>query len=387
MTRTSSLAGTALLLTLLTVLAACEREAAPPPAPGPVPVTVVTLEERPVTLTRQLAGRTNAYLIAEIRPQVGGIIQDRLFEEGGEVEAGQPLYQLDPAIYRAELASAEAGLARAEAALESARTTASRLQRLIDTNAVSRQEYDEGQAALRTAEAEVGVAQAAVQRARIELAYAQIRSPIAGRVGRSTVTQGALVTANQPQALTTVRQLDPIYVDLNMSASELLELRRQVAAGEASRAEVPVTILLDDGSRYPHQGRLTFADPTVDPGTGSFLLRVVVPNPEVLLLPGMYVRAEVSLIERQRVVLAPQRAITRNPQGEATALVVTEENTVELRPVRVSRTVGDQWLVEEGLAAGERVIVAGVQKVQPGVTVEPSEAEAAPDSPPPAGGN
>lgn len=373
-------------------LQACERTAAPPQPSGPIPVTVVTLQAQPVTLTRELNGRTSPFLVAEIRPQVSGIIERRLFEEGGMVQAGQPLYQIDDAVYRANLASAQASLAQAEATRESARATAARMSKLIKSNAVSRQDYDDAIAALRTAEAQVKVAQAAVRNSQIELGYARISSPIGGRVGRSTVTQGALVTANQANALTTVQQLDPIYVDLTMSASELLQLRQELAAGTVSKVdEVPVTILLENRTRYPHQGKLTFADLTVEPTTGSFLLRVVVPNPETLLLPGMYVRAVVALARRPQAVLAPQQGISRDPKGNASALVVTADNRVELRQVKVNRTIGDQWLIDSGLAAGDRVIVEGLQKVRPGAAVQPTEAApaakaGASQAPPAAGG-
>lgn len=368
-------------------LQACERTAAPPQPSGPIPVTVVTLQAQPVTLTRELNGRTSPFLVAEIRPQVSGIIERRLFEEGGMVQAGQPLYQIDDAVYRANLASAQASLAQAEATRESARATAARMSKLIKSNAVSRQDYDDAIAALRTAEAQVKVAQAAVRNSQIELGYARISSPIGGRVGRSTVTQGALVTANQANALTTVQQLDPIYVDLTMSASELLQLRQELAAGKVSKVdEVPVTILLENRTRYPHQGKLTFADLTVEPTTGSFLLRVVVPNPETLLLPGMYVRAVVALARRPQAVLAPQQGITRDPKGNASALVVTADNRVELRQVKVNRTIGDQWLVDSGLAAGDRVIVEGLQKVRPGAAVQPTEAAPAGKAAPAGGG-
>lgn len=364
-------------------LAACQGEPPPQPQAGPVPVTVVTLKPRPVTLTRELSGRTSPSVIAEIRPQVSGIVEKRLFKEGSQVRAGQPLYQLDDAIYEADLASAKATLARAQAAVEAAKPAAARARKLIKTNAISRQDYESAVAALRQAEAEVKIAQAAVQQSRIALDYAQISSPISGRAGISTVTQGALVTANQAQPLTTVQQLDPIHVDLAMSANELLELRQELDAGSVSSAtDVPVTILLENGSRYPHQGRLTFTDVTVDPSTGSLLLRVVAPNPEFLLMPGMYVRAEVSLAQRQQAILAPQQGITRDPKGNATALVVAADNKVEQRQVQVSRAMGDQWLVENGLADGDRVIVEGLQKVSPGAPVQPTEAEQATASAP-----
>lgn len=359
-------------------LFACRQEPPAQAATGPVPVTVVTLKAQPVTLTRELPGRAQASLVAEIRPQVSGIIEKRLFDEGGQVQAGQPLYQLDDATYQAEAASAQAALARAQATLEAAKPSAARATQLIKTNAISRQDYESAISELRQAEAETKVAQAALQQSRIALSYARITSPIAGRAGRSTVTQGALVTANQANPLTTVQQLDPIHIDLAMSASELLALRQELDRGNLHRAtDVPVTILLENGTPYPHEGRLAFTDVTVEPTTGSLLLRVVAPNPELLLMPGMYVRAKVSLARRQQAVLAPQQGITRDPKGNASALVVTSANKVEQRQVQVSRTIGDQWLVENGLAAGDRVIVAGLQKVQPNATVQPTEAKPA----------
>lgn len=365
-------------LSLLSLaLLACEPD--PPPSPqaaGPVPVTVVTLEAQPVTLSRELPGRTSASLVAEIRPQVSGIVEKQLFDEGSIVEANQPLYQLDNATYEADVASAKAALARAQAMLEAARPSAQRASKLIKTNAISRQDYESAISELRQAEAEKKVAQAALQQSQIALSYARITSPIGGRIGKSTVTQGALVTANQANPLTTVRQLDPIHIDLAMSASELLELRQELESGNLHQAsDVPVTILLESGTPYPHEGRLAFTDVTVDPSTGSFLLRVVAPNPEFLLLPGMYVRARVSLAQRQQAILVPQKGITHDPKGNASALVVTPDNKVEQRQVQVSRTIADQWLVEKGLAAGDRVIVEGLQKVQPEATVQPTEAE------------
>jgi membrane fusion protein (multidrug efflux system) len=367
----------ALILTLVLSLsiAACEEQAAPPPQGAAPAVTVVTLKAEPVELTRQLPGRTNAYVVAEVRPQVTGIVKERLFTEGGLVEAGQPLYQLDDATYRADYNSARASLARAAATLEVARLNATRAEELIKTNAVSRQDYENAVAALRQAEADVGVAQAALASSRVELDYARITSPIAGRIGKSTVTQGALVTADQAQPLATVQQLDPIYVDLTQSSSELLQLRKAVGGGNVRDADgAPVTILLEDGTRYEHEGELSFTDVSVDPSTGSFSLRVVVPNPDHLLLPGMYVRAELRSAVLEDGLLVPQQGIAHDPRGNASALVVAADGTVEQRQVKVSRTVGDKWLVSSGLAAGDRVIVEGLQKVQPGMPVEADEA-------------
>jgi len=372
--------GAALVLALSSLLlaGACgERNgvAQVPPSELPPPeVTVVTLQPEPVVLTRELPGRTNPFLVAEVRPQVTGIVRERLFTEGSHVQRGQPLYQLEDATYRAEVASREAAIARAKATLESARLNARRTSQLAKVNAVSRQDNENATAALRQAEADLKAAEAALQSAKITLGYARINSPIAGRIGKSAVTVGALVTANQPTALATVQQFDPMYVDLTQSASELLQLRRELEAGTLRTADdVPVTVLLEDGTRYPHPGKLTFADLSVDPGTGSFLLRVQVPNPDQVLLPGMYVRAILSVGERSQAILAPQQAITRDAKGVANALVVGPDDKVEPRAVQASRTIGDQWLIDSGLSAGERVIVAGLQKVRPGAVVRPIE--------------
>jgi membrane fusion protein (multidrug efflux system) len=364
-------------LFLLLLVGACGEET-PPPQQGAPAVSVVTLQTEAVTLTRELPGRTNAYLIAEVRPQVTGIVKERLFREGSLVEERQPLYQLDDAAYRADYNSALASLARAEATLEVARLNAARTGDLIETNAVSRQEYDNAVAALQQAEADVGVAEAAVASSRVRLDYARIASPIAGRIGKSTVTQGALVTADQATPLATVQQLDPIYVDLTRSSSELLQLRREVAGGSVrGTEETPVTILLEDGERYEHQGDLSFTDVSVDPSTGTFSLRVTVPNPDQLLMPGMYVRAIISNAVLDDGILVPQQGIARDAKGHASALVVNGEGAVEQRAVEVSRTIGNKWLVSRGLSAGDRVIVEGLQKVQPGMSVDASEVASA----------
>lgn len=344
----------------------------------PPDVTVVTLKREPVTLTRELPGRTNPYVVAEVRPQVSGIIEKQLFAEGKIVKAGQPLYQLDDDSYQADYNSAKANVARAQARLESARLTAKRASDLVKANAVSRQEDEDATAALRQAEAELRVAQASVDSAEIVLKRARIAAPIHGRIGKSAVTKGALVTANQVAPLATIQQLDPIYVDLTQSSAEILQIRKEVAAGNlASTANLPVTILLEDGEQYAHAGRLAFSEVTVDPSTGSTSIRVIVPNPHDLLLPGMYVRAVVSTGRRSDALLAPQQGITRDPKGNATALVVNAENKVESRAVKVSRAIDDKWLVDDGLTVGDRVIVEGLQKVKPGDTVRVTEAGAA----------
>ena len=366
----------------LAALAGCGGATAPPQGTGAVPVTVVTLATRTVTLTRELPGRTSPYLVAEVRPQVDGIVAKRLFTEGSLVRAGQPLYQIEDATYRADAESARAALARAQATLVTAQLNAKRSAELVKIDAVSRQDDENAAAALRQAEADVKAAQAAADRAEVVLGYARITSPIDGRIGKSSVTQGALVTAKQADPLATVQRLDPIYVDVSQSSAELLALRRALADGKLQGTrDLPVTILLEDGTRYAHDGKLAFSDVTVDPGTGSFLLRVVVPNPENVLLPGMYVRAVVGDGERRDALLVPQPGVARDMKGQTTAMVVGAGNKVEVRPVHVSRSVGDQWLVEDGLAAGDRVIVEGLQKVRPGAPVQPTEAGSAAPAP------
>jgi membrane fusion protein, multidrug efflux system len=339
-------------------------------------VTVVTLKEQTVTLRRELPGRTNAYLVAEVRPQVGGVLKKRLFEEGSLVKAGQPLYEIDDAIYRAQLESAQATLAKAEATVAAAQLAADRARELIKIDAVSRQEYDNAISSSGQAQADVAAGKAAVANATVNLSYAHLTSPISGRIGKSSVTVGALVTANQTAAMATIQQLDPIYVDVNQASSEWLHLKQEIDSGRAQSgaADSPVTILLTDGRTYGEKGKLQFADITVDPTTGDFLLRAIVPNPNGELLPGMYVRALLDEGVLSKGVLAPQQGITRDPKGNATALIVNAQGKVETRDVKVSRTVGDQWLIDEGLASGDRIIVEGLQKVQPGIAVKAVEA-------------
>ena len=367
------------------VAAGCQKEGPPPQqGPGAAPVTVVTLKAEPVLLTRELPGRTSAFLVAEVRPQVNGIVEKRLFTEGGLVKAGQPLYQLNDDTYRADYASAKAALQRAEATLKVAALNAKRSAELARLGSLSVADNDRAQAALAQAEADEKAAQAALQRAGVTLGYARISSPITGRIGKSSVTQGALVTANQPTALASVQQLDPLYVDLTQSSEELLQLRREVAAGKTQMPEsTPVTLLLEDGTEYKHEGKLAFSDVTVDPSTGSFALRVLVPNPEQLLLPGMYVRARIGRGVREQGLLVPQQGISRDPKGNATAMVVGKDGKVEARVVKTSRTIGDKWLVDSGLADGDRVIVEGLQKIQPGMPVQATEAEQATAAPTP----
>ena len=360
------------------VLSACGGEPAPQAMPTPE-VSVVTLKDQPVRLTRELAGRTTPFLVAEVRPQVTGIVKRRLFDEGSLVKAGDALYEIDASAYRASRDSARAGLARAEAALTSARLAANRSKELAAAKLVSAQDNERAAATYQQAQADVAAARADLQATEVTLGYATITAPIGGRIGKSSVTQGALVTANQAQALATIQQLDPIYVDLAQSSTELLSLRKEMAAGTLEQVDgVPVKILLEDGSTYGQDGRMEFADVTVDPTTGSYALRVLVPNADNFLLPGMYVRAVVDMGQRPNGVLAPQQGVTRDAKGQATAMVVTPEGKVEQRVLQASRTLGDQWLVDDGLKAGDRVIVEGLQKVQPGGMAKAVEAGSAP---------
>jgi membrane fusion protein (multidrug efflux system) len=353
-------------------LAACSKQAAQTPAAAPPPpeVGVVTLEAKTVTLTRELPGRTSPSVVAEVRPQVTGLVQERAFTEGGLVKKGQLLYKLDDATLRADLVATKAQLARSEATLNAAKLAAQRTTELAKIEAVSKQDEENAIAAMRQAEADVAAQRANVARSEVILGHGSITSPITGRIGKSTVTQGALVTANQAQALATVQQLDPIYVDVAQSSGELLQLRKQFASGKAQQADTPVRILLEDGTPYDLPGKLAFSDVTIDPDTGSYQLRVIVPNPRNVLLPGAFVRAVLGNAVRENAVLAPQRGVTRDPKGNATALVLGKDGKVEARAVRVSQTIGDQWLVDEGLVAGDQVIVEGVQKVKPGMAAK-----------------
>src|SRR6266850_2571044 len=356
-----TLARNVLLLACALALAGCSRsQSADKPQSGPPEVGVATLTAQSVAITAEAPGRTSAYLVAEVRPQVGGIIQKRLFTEGGEVRAGQALYQIDPATYEAALASAQASLPKAE-----------RYRELAAINAVSIQEHDETEASLAQAKAEVLSAKAAVDTARINLAYTKVVSPISGRIGKSSVTPGALVTAHQPATMTTVQQLDPMYVDLTQSSADLLRLQRELAGGALKRnGEVGVKLLLEDGTPYPLEGKLQFSDITVEQTTGTVTLRAIFPNPEQVLLPGMYVRAVLPEGVDEHAILAPQQAVTRDAKGNPTALVLGAEGKVEQRALKTSRTVGDQWLVDEGLKPGDQLIVDGLQKIRPGVTVK-----------------
>lgn len=366
-----------LLAALVATLAGCGQDQhATGPAPEPE-VTVVTTKARPVTLSTVLPGRTSALLVSEVRPQVGGIIQKRLFREGADVKAGEVLYQIDPATYQAAHDSAVATLARAEAAVEPARLKAERYADLVRVNGVSRQDNDDAQAAYKQSLAEVAAAKAAVVKARIDLGYTRVTSPISGRIGRSSVTPGALVTANQPTALATVQQTDPVYVDVTQSTGDLLRLKRALSAGRLRKAGVDgarVKLLFEDGSAYPLEGTLQFSDITVDPNTSVVTLRALFPNPARDLLPGLYVRAVLEEGVNEHAILVPQAAVTRDSKGNPMVLLVTAENTVERRAIGVERVVEGDWLVSEGLAEGDRVIVEGLQKARPGGKVRATEA-------------
>lgn len=368
----------ALSLAALTLtLAACGKEQQAAQGGGQPQVGVVTLKTQSVALSSELPGRTAAYRIAEVRPQVSGIVQKRLFTEGGEVAAGQQLYQIDPALYQAEVDSRRAALARVQAQLKTATLLVQRYKPLVDTRAVSRQAYDDAVAARDQASADVLAAKAALETARINLVYTKVLAPIGGIIGRSNVTEGALVTANQSAAVAAVQQIDPIYVDVTQSSVQLLRLKSALDSGlmqrEADEQSARVTLTLEDGTQYDQDGKLQFSEVTVDPGTGSVLLRAVFPNPQRKLLPGMFVRARLAEGVASEGLLVPQRGVTRNQRGLPTALVVNADNKVELRTIKTDRAIGDQWLVSGGLAAGDRVIVEGLQSVRPGAEVKAAE--------------
>jgi membrane fusion protein (multidrug efflux system) len=361
-------------------LQGCARRQAQPAAPPPT-VGVVTLEPQPASLESDLAGRTTAYEISDVRPQVGGIIKARLFAEGALVRAGQVLYQIEPAPYLAAYGQAKGQLANAQANLTTTRLKAQRYGDLVKINAVSRQDYDDAQAAYKQAQANVQQQSAAVESARINLGFTRIAAPISGRIGISTVTAGALVTASQTTALTTIQRLDPIYVDLTQSADELLRLRRQMALGQLTSggaAGSPVRLILADGSAYPLEGRLHVTDVTVDPATGAVTLRALFPNPSGLLLPGMYVHAVLVEGVDPNGLLVPEQGVSRDARGAPTVLLVDSRGIVQLRQIETTQTVGAKWLVTSGLASGDRVIVTGIQSARPGQAVRAVPASAEP---------
>ena len=350
-------------------------------------VGVVTIRYQQALLTAELAGRTSPYREADVRPQINGIVKAQLFEQGTTVRAGQPLYQIDPAPYQAAVDSAKGSLANAQATLATAKAKAQRYSLLLKQNAIAPQDYDDTQAVWKQAQASVETAAAALQSAKINLGYTTITAPISGRIGRSLVTVGALVTANQTNLLATVDTLDPIYVDINQSTTELLALRNAIASGQLSggtKESARVSLTLEDGSSYPLTGTLQVSEVSVDPNTGAVVLRAVFPNPNGILLPGMYVRARITEGVDRRAILAPQQGVSRNEKGDPTALVVDSKSIVRLRVLQAPRAIGSFWLVTQGLAPGDRVIVDGLQNARPGQPVHAVRASI-PTAPPPDG--
>ena len=364
------------VVALANALLGCSGTKAPAGPQEPPEVGVIKLVTRSVGIVDELPGRTVAYRVAEVRPQVSGIVQKRLFAEGSDVRVGEQLYQIDPASYSATLRSAEAALQRAQANREKAKLLQDRYGPLRANNLVSQQVYDDAVTGFAAAEADVAAAKAQVESARINVVYCQVLSPIAGRIGRTLVTEGALVTSQQSTPLALVQQLDPIYVDITQSSVEMLKLQRALASGDLQRDEkneAEVSLTLEDGSDYGEHGKLQFAEVSVDPSTGAVVLRALFPNPQRELLPGMFVRAQLTQAMKSEALLVPQRGVTRNQRGDAVVLVVGDDNRVAERMVTTARVIGNDWLIDTGLRAGERVVLDGVQKVRPGAEVNPVE--------------
>ncbi|EPY00815.1 efflux RND transporter periplasmic adaptor subunit [Magnetospirillum fulvum] len=372
-----------LALAVLVTTGCDDKKQANGPRPtGPVEVVAITVEPSRVALTTELPGRTTAYRVAEVRPQVNGIVLKRLFQEGSEVKAGQQLYQIDPATYQAAVNSAQADLVKARASLKSVEAKASRYEDLVRINAVSRQDYDDAIASLDQAKAQIQVADAALQTARINLGYTKVFAPISGRIGKSSVTEGALVTANQTTSLATITQLDPIFVDVSQSSSELIRLRHTMSPNGTEAKAAPVTLTLDGTSQpYDQPGRLEFSEVTVDQTTGAVQLRAVFPNPRHDLYPGLFVRARIEQGVKEQAIQVPQKALVRGADGSASVWVIGPDNKVAPRPVKVSQAVGDTWIVESGLAAGDQVVIEGLQKIRPGAEVRVAPAKTAPAAP------
>jgi membrane fusion protein (multidrug efflux system) len=343
----------------------------------PTEVTVVTLASEKIALKTELSGRTTVALESEVRPQITGIVKARTFTEGAKVKAGQVLYQIDPSQYQATLSGARADLASATAALEAAKLKDDRYASLSKIEGVSKQEADDARLAHDQAVAGLAQKQAALQTASINVSYTSITAPISGHIGKSAVTRGALVTAGQATALSTIRSLDPIYVDLVESTEQRMKLRAQVGSGALSAGSTAVKLILPDGTTYAQAGTLEFAEVAVDEATGTVTLRAKFPNPDEMLLPGMYVRAQLEEAIDQDAILAPQQGVTHDPKGNATAMVVGADNKVELRTLSADRAIGDRWLVESGLEQGDKLIVEGLNKIRPGMTVHPNEKAAA----------
>ncbi len=362
------------LLLASLLLASCggggDQQAGPPP--GPPQVSVIEVRQQSVTLSTELPGRTSAYETSEVRPQVNGLVLARLFQEGDFVRAGQPLYRIDPSPYQAQVASARAAVARARAAIASSQALARRYGELVKINAISRQDFENATTSAQQAQADVAAQAAALRTAQIDLGRTTVRAAISGRIGRSTFTTGALVTASQTEPLTTIQRLDPIYVDIQQSSADLLRLRQQILSGALSRGggAARVKLKLEDGSDYGPEGTLKFADVTVDPTTGSQVIRAQFANPRGLLLPGMFVRAVLVEGTQANAILVPQRAVSRNEKGEATALVVGQDGKIAPRPLVTSRTIGTDWLVTGGLKPGDKVVMEGAQNLQPGTAVK-----------------
>ena len=363
----------AVLLAISLGVTSCGKKPEGMPMGGATDVGVVVVSSQSVNLTAELSGRTSAYLVSEVRPQVGGIIKSRLFTEGGYVKQGQSLYQIDAAPFQAQYASAQAAVAQAKAGQTTAKLKAERYAELVKINAVSKQDNDDAQATLAQAEASVASANAALQTAAINLQYTKVTAPISGRIGKSTVTPGALVTASQATELARIQNIDQVYLDINQSVNDLMALKRAAASGtigEASTADVE--LILQDGTVYPSKGKLQFSDVSVDEATGTVTLRALFPNPQGTLLPGMYAKARIVSGVVGNGILVPQPAVTRDPKGNATVMVVTKDNKAAIRPIEVAQTVGDKWLVTSGLQPGERVIVEGLQKIRPDAPVKPA---------------
>lgn len=361
-------------LAISCALSACGKPpGGAPPAAGTPIVGVITVQMQPVALSTELPGRTVPYQIADVRPQVNGIIKARNFREGSDVKAGQVLYQINPATYKAAYDSSVAALAKAQASLTTARLKSERYKELVAINAVSKQDYDDAAATLGEGESDVAAAKANVETSRINLAYASVEAPISGRIGKSTVTPGALVTASQTTAMTTIQQLDPIYVDVTQSSAALLNLKESFANGDLQKSgsnAAKVKLILENGRTYPLEGRLEFSDVTVNQDTGAITLRAVFPNPKADLLPGMYVRAVLQEGVKEQGLLVPQQAVSRDSTGKPMAYVVSSSNKLEQRALVTDRAIGDQWLVRSGLQAGDRLVVDGQQRAAPGVTVK-----------------
>lgn len=349
------------------LLTGCDGQENPQQHAQAPQVSVHIVKSAPLAVTTELPGRTDAYRVAEVRPQVSGIILHRNFTEGSDVKAGESLYQIDPATYQAAYDNAKGELVKAQAAANIAHLTVKRYVPLVGTQYVSKQEYDQAVATAQQADASVVAAKAGVESARINLAYTKVTSPINGRIGKSSVTEGALVTNGQATALATVQQLDPIYVDVTQSSRDFMRLKQQTSLQKGDTSSVE--LLMENGQPYPLKGTLQFSDVTVDESTGSITLRALFPNPQHMLLPGMFVRARIDEGTQPDAILVPQQGVTRTPRGDATVLVVNEKNQVESRTVVAPQAIGDRWLITEGLKNGDRVIISGLQKVRPGVTV------------------